>query len=328
MRPAFLARLINGPSSDPCVFVRPCHGKEAVLFDCGRIAGLSNREALALRCLFVSHAHMDHFMGFDHVLRTILHRRDPLHVYGPEGMTGRVLAKLAAYTWNLTARYPLEVVVHEVADGHVATCRAAAADGFAPGRAVLAGRTGVTVYSCPRYRVDAVVLDHDVPCLGFALSEPFHVNIRAGALQGRGYRTGEWIGVLKERIMTGCTDTAIAVDTVSGVREIGVERLIEELVVVSPGQKIAYVTDIRASRENLTRFAGIARHADTLFIETYYLHERAGEAFDKGHLTARQAGLIARELQARTVIPMHVSPRYHDRMKLLERELLEAWKGR
>jgi len=270
---------------------------------------------------------MDHFMGFDHVLRTILHRRDPLHVYGPEGMTGRVLAKLASYTWNLTGDYPLEVVVHEVAEGHVATCRAAAADGFAQGPAVRAGRTGATVYSCPRYRVDAVALDHDVPCLGFALAEPFHVGIRAGALQGFGYRSGPWVGLLKERIMTGCTDTAIAVDTVSGVCEIGVERLIEELVVVSDGQKIAYLTDIRASRENIARFAEIARHADTLFIEAYYLHERAGEAFDKGHLTALQAGLIARELQARTVIPMHVSPRYQDRVKLLERELLEAWKG-
>jgi ribonuclease Z len=327
MRPAFLARLINGPAFDPCVFVRLCHGKEAVLFDCGRIPGLSNRETLALRCLFVSHAHMDHFMGFDHVLRTILHRRDPLHVYGPEGMTGRVLAKLASYTWNLTERYPLEVVIHEVADGGIATCRAAAADGFAPGPAAAAGRTGATVYSCPRYRVDAVVLDHDVPCLGFALSEPFHINIMAGALQGCGYRTGPWIGLLKERIMTGCTDTAIAVETVSGVCEIGVDRLTEELVVISAGQKIAYVTDIRASRENLSRFAGIARHADTLFIEACYLHEREQEAFDKGHLTARQAGLIARELQVRTVIPMHVSPRYHDRVNLLERELREAWQG-
>lgn len=44
---------------------------------------------------------MDHFAGFDRLLRVCLHRTMPLHLIGPAGFADRVEHKLSAYTLNL-----------------------------------------------------------------------------------------------------------------------------------------------------------------------------------------------------------------------------------
>ena len=111
------------------------------------------------------------------------------------------------------------------------------------------------------------------------------------------------------------------VPTSGGIKEVPVSDLADELVIISPGQKIGYVTDIRYSQENIGRIAAIASSVDLLFIEAYYLSERESQAYEKAHLTARQAGMIARLLEAKKVIAMHISPRYHDRTEEIYREL-------
>lgn len=327
MRPTFLPRLVNGPLFDPVVFVRLLNRRRALLFDCGRIEGLSNREILSLEAVFVSHTHMDHFMGFDHILRTILHREEPLHMYGPEGILDKVIARLGSYTWNLTAEYLLEVTVHEVRPSEIIVCSASARDGFRPAPPVSIPRSGSVIASHERYSVDGVLLDHNVPCLGFVLKEPFHIHVKADALAEGGYMSGPWIGELKDRILADSMDDDVNVSTTSGMDARKVADLMQELVIISEGQKLAYVTDIRASDANTDTIELLARGTDILFIEAYYLSDREKEAMQKAHLTARQAGTIARRMGAKKVVPMHISPRYHDRVDEVMKELEAAKNG-
>jgi ribonuclease Z len=71
----------------------------------------------------------------------------------------------------------------------------------------------------------------------------------------------------------------------------------------------------------------LARGADVLLIESVFLDEDAAHAARKFHLTARQAGSIARAAAAGQVIPFHFSPRYAGREAALRRELEQAFRG-
>ena len=324
MRPSFIPRLVNTELFDPIVYVSVLNERKSLMFDCGRIEGLANREVLTLDAIFISHTHMDHFIGIDQVLRIILHREKPMHIYGPEGITPKMLAKLSAYTWNLTQDYSLEVFIHEIDDSSIRTTRTKASKGFDIVSQDLKARDGHTIAVAPRYCVDAVILDHNIACLGFVLKEIFHINIRRDAIAENAYIPGPWIGRLKECILSGETSGTIEVTTQAGTKKMPVARLTEELVIITSGQKIAFFTDIGFSEENVRRIETIALDVDILFIETYYLDEMKEQAAIKGHLTARQAGMIAKRLRAKRVIPMHVSPRYHTMMEMVHHEMQEA----
>jgi ribonuclease Z len=77
---------------------------------------------------------------------------------------------------------------------------------------------------------------------------------------------------------------------------------------VRRGQRVAYVMDTRlcAGAEAL------AEGADLLVCEATFLHRDARLAHDHKHLTARQAGRLAREAGARRLVLLHFSQRYPD----------------
>ena len=79
---------------------------------------------------------------------------------------------------------------------------------------------------------------------------------------------------------------------------------------IVPGQKIAYVTDVAWHQDNAKHIVELAHGADLLYIEAVFLERDAEHGQRKFHLTARQAGEIARAAHAGSVIPMHFSPRY------------------
>ncbi|HON37804.1 MAG: MBL fold metallo-hydrolase [Desulfomonilia bacterium] len=324
MRPSFLPRLVNGPLFDPVVYVRILNERKSLLFDCGHFEGLAPRELLSLEAVCISHTHMDHFMGLDRVLRTILHRDQPLTIYGPEGITGKALSKLRSYTWNLSSGYALEITICEVLPGRMHITRTRADAGFDVTSRSTVPREGARISEGPRYTLDAVILEHTVPCLAYVLKEPFHLNILKNAFAGRGYIPGAWLDTLKAHIFAGRMDELITVSTHGGTEKVRVSRLKEELVITTPGQSVAFVTDISCSPENIAALKGPAHGADMLFIEAYYLHELKDHAAARGHLTARQAGMIAGMLGAGQVFPMHVSPRYHDRLGEIRAEVEAA----
>ncbi len=313
MRPSFIARLVNGPLFDPIVYLRLINENRAIMFDCGRFYGISNKELLLLDAVFVTHMHMDHFVGFDALLRVILHREKPLNVFGPEGIIEKLISKLNSYTWNLTSEYPLIINITEILEDSLKEISLSASSGFCERGIIEKERLGNEIYADPRFTVESVILDHNIPCLGFALKEKFHVNIRPDMIEERGFIPGPWIGLLKEMIIAGALGD-VEIDTRDGKITLGSDVLADDISVITKGQKIAYLADVRYSQKNMCSFRSIAENADTLFIETFYLDEMKDEAYIKGHLTAAQAGEVFSGIRARRIVPMHVSPRYHNRL--------------
>ena len=110
MRPIFHPSLVNGRYGDPTVYVETLFKTHSVLFDLGEIASLSPRKIRRVDQIFVSHAHIDHFIGFDHLLRLLVGQEKTVHLYGPAGFAERVFHKLQAYRWNLVESYGSDLV--------------------------------------------------------------------------------------------------------------------------------------------------------------------------------------------------------------------------
>lgn len=335
MRNLFEPRLVNDAFGDPGLFVDFCDERRALLFDLGNIATLPPRKLMRLSHVFVTHAHMDHFSGFDHLLRVVLGRKAGLVLVGAPGFVAQVEHKLRAYTWNVVHRYEVELVIEarEIGtDGRVARARFSSRAGFARESGASFDLPGDVLHDETIFRVRGRFVDHDVPCLAYALEETAHVNVAKDRLLRLGLSTGPWLRELKHAVLTGAAATTpIEVRWRDRHGEHAMTRQVGELrhlvLDVVPGRRIGYVTDLRYTQPNLDALAQLLAGVDLLFIESVFLDEDADHAARKNHLTARQAGQIARMVGAKAIAPFHFSPRYQDRQAELIAEARGAWSG-
>lgn len=103
---------------------------------------------------------------------------------------------------------------------------------------------------------------------------------------------------------------------------------LRDALTVTPGQKIAYVTDAADTAANRASIVKLARHADILFIEAAFAQADASLAAERAHLTTTAAGEIARQAGARRVEPFHFSRRYAGEDERLRSEIMAAFGGR
>ena len=331
MAPSFLPRLVNGPFEDPLLFVPFRHGKRALLFDLGDIAGLAARDILKISHIFVSHTHMDHFCGFDRVLRILLGRDKDLHLYGPPGFLDNLTGKLAGYCWNLVESYRNRLVLH-VTELHPTTalsCRFQCRRKFRRDGPIRKAPFDGTVLREPALTVRAVHLDHGIPVLAFALKERFHVNIVTSALDDMGLRPGPWLNRFKALLLENApADARVdlpATPNDPGPRHLSVGSLRDTMARISPGQQLAYITDAAGTAANLEKMVALASGVDHLFVEAAFSDAHREIARAKHHLTARQAGQLARWCRVGRYSLFHYSPRYTDCPGLLESEAAAAF---
>jgi ribonuclease Z len=336
MHHLFEPRLVNDAFGDPCLYVDFRDERRALLFDLGDITALPPRKLMRLTHVFVTHAHMDHFSGFDHLLRVVLGRKAGIVLFGGPGFIAQVEHKLLAYTWNVVHRYEvdLQLDVREVGtDGYLQRACFSSRKGFArEPRAPFESRDDV-LHEEATLRVRGRFVDHDIPCLAFAIEEKAHLRVAKDRLTALGLGTGAWLHEMKHAVLTGAPDaTPIEVRWRDKSGEHSVTRHIGELRDVildaAPGRRVGYVTDLRYTAANVQILWKLLANVDQLFIESVFLDQDKAHAERKNHLTARQAGEIARCLGAKTVAPFHFSPRYEGRSAELITEVQAAWSGR
>jgi ribonuclease Z len=322
MKPTFHADPVNGPFDDPCVFVGIMREKRALLFDLGDMGRLGPGNLMKVSDIFVTHTHIDHFIGFDIILRTVLRKETPLNIYGPENIIRCVEGKLAGYTWNLIRDYPLEIEVFEMTGDVVRHASFHAANSFGRVDHAESAFTG-TVVKDPFFTVKGIIVSHQIPVMAYSLEEEYHININKAAMEDRGLPVGPWLAGLKKAIRGGLPDTTLF--DVAGTK-LGLGELMG-IVSITRGQKVSYVTDIAPTEENLQSVIPFVQGSDLLFCEAYFLERDSNRARERHHLTAALAGRIAREAGAGALELLHFSPKYRDCADEVYAEAMREFRG-
>jgi ribonuclease Z len=331
MRPLFHPSLVNGRYGDPTVYVETLFEKRSLLFDVGEIASLSPRRIRRIDQIFVSHEHIDHFVGFDHLLRLLVGHEKSVQLFGPSGFGERVFHKLQAYRWNLVESYPCDLVfvVSELeTENSISTTRFRLRKAFAAEPSVFRKTCAGVLCDEPTHRVSAAILEHGTPCLAFALQEAAHVNVWKNRLLERGLPVGRWLRSLKKAVVERrADDHLIRIDEAATSDRLVPLASLRDLLTVTAGQKIAYVTDVADTPANRAAIVALVQNADILFIEAAFAGADAALARERAHLTTTAAGEIAREANVRRVEPFHFSPRYAGEQERMLAEVMATFRA-
>jgi ribonuclease Z len=146
--------------------------------------------------------------------------------------------------------------------------------------------------------IEARPLDHVVDTFGYRMSERDRITMLPERLAAAGIR-GPAIGQLQK---TG----RVVID--------GVEHRADDFSLPKPGQSVAFVMDTRPCAAAVE----LARDVDLLVAESTYLESEAEQAHADGHMTAADAGRLAREAGARMLVLGHFHPRYDELEPFLE----------
>lgn len=158
-------------------------------------------------------------------------------------------------------------------------------------------RAGGILHEEKDWVLEARPLDHEVDCYGYRLRERDQTRLRQDRLDALGLK-GPAVGELLKK---GEID----------IRGKIVRR--EEVSENRPGQSFAFVMDTRPCEGAST----LARGADLLVCEATFLSTEAELARESGHMTALQAGQLARDAGARRLVVGHFSQRYEDAAPLV-----------
>lgn len=143
-----------------------------------------------------------------------------------------------------------------------------------------------------KFRIEATFLEHGVDNIGWRVTEPDVRKFDQKILNEEGIR-GLMMRELIEKGSITIAGKTISIDDVSWIRR---------------GDSIAVVIDTRYCPAAVE----IAKNAKILLCESTYLEEHHDLAHKHYHLTAREAGKIAKEAGAHQLILTHFSARYQN----------------
>ncbi|APG26528.1 ribonuclease Z [Syntrophotalea acetylenivorans] len=321
------AKFCAGLLDDPVLLVRVRPLGRNLLFDCGQIHHLAKRVLKQTQAIFISHAHMDHFMGIDTFIRNVLVSPGTFEIFGPPGLAVKLQHKLAGYDWNLAERFWCSLRVREVHAESIVSWLFPGPKGFPCLYEGEQRREGRIVYRNDYLQVEAVLCDHKIPVVAYCCRERPIFSVDRQRLQHAGLVAGPWLEELKRRFYNGFIDrTPLKVlrrfsDDITPGSEPDAESLYRSICrSVSPAS-IGYVSDIGFSPENLIRLNPLLKDVFLLIAECAFLSEDIAKARRSYHLCTQDLNRLLDDLRPGYFLPMHLSKTYNGRCQVLYQEL-------
>ena len=299
--------LVNGVFGDPLLHVRLRHQRRSLLFDLGSGERLSARVAHQVTDVFITHAHLDHIGGFLWLLRSRIGEFPPCRLYGPPGLARHIAGFVQGVLWDRVAIHGPRFEIMEFHGDRLRCFHLQAIQPEPQFREELVVKNGV-LHQEAGFKVRGMMLDHQgTAVVAYAFEPDKQINVRKDRLTSRGLEPGPWLTELKQQLLRGNKSAPIRLPDGSDAT---VEALATELVLISPGKKLVYATDLADTVENRQRLINLAQHAHTFFCEATFVEAEAGHALRNGHLTTRACGEIAMSAGVARLVPFHLSRRY------------------
>ncbi|MBN2454731.1 ribonuclease Z [Candidatus Woesearchaeota archaeon] len=252
------------------------YGAENILLDCGegtqrqlKMAGVASPK---ITKILISHWHGDHVLGLPGLLQTISASEYSkiLEIYGPRGTKKHFEYIKKAFFFE----EKFEVKVREIEE-----------DGI--------------FFENEDFCIEAKLLEHTVPCLGYRFSEKAKRKIKVDAAKKLGIPQGPLLGKLQEG---------------KSVTWKGKKIMPEQVTYEKEGKSVAFILDTVMCESCV----GLAKDADILVCEATYSEELEHKAEEYKHLTAKSAAMIANRANVKQLVITHFSPRYKNPEKLAE----------
>jgi ribonuclease Z len=160
-----------------------------------------------------------------------------------------------------------------------------------------------TIIDAPAYQVNAITMDHHTPVIAYVVREKARHNIDPARLEKSGLPPGPWMQRLKEIHHPEDEITIQGADYSLGI-------LRRELLIETPGDAVAYLTDFLMDESAVERLAEFLKGCDTVVCEGQYRHADLELAHRHFHMTTVLSAQLAKRVAARRLILIHLSRRY------------------
>jgi len=285
---------------------------QSILIDCGNNNTLSVKDFIKLSAIFISHAHIDHFIGFDNVLRMNLRENKKILVIGPAPLSAMLHHKLRGYSWNLIYDSQLEFEVWDISRFFIKKYLFKCHEKFSKKHLIEKIPAKNPLIDNQYYSCSYTILKHDIPSIAYSLKEKDNIKIDKLNLSRLNLPEGQWLKKLKNKSFA--KDEEITFNSTHYL----MQDLYGKLIKIEKGLKISYVTDTVFTSALKKKITDFVKDSDELYCESTFLNKDIRLAKEYFHLTARQTALIAKEANVKKLYLIHLSSRYSNPCKLLE----------
>lgn len=292
---------------------------EAMLFDCGegtqqQLLRVNQGQQTKLRAssidsIFLTHLHGDHCFGLPGLLCFLDSSTPsgaPIAVYGPVGTRALARCMLSLSRTELKRGYFVTELVGGPDDESVSFehSEAHSSEIVDKGRDVHLEDHVWQVADLTSARVEAAPLDHGgIPCVVYRVLEaPRRAPLQADVVKARAAIAGDDPkGVFAAIRAHGSAVLADGTMLEADDCYVGGRPTVQ-------GRRVVVFGDCRPNRRNPA--LRLAADADVLVHEATLDDDKSDQAYERGHSTPKDAGRIARDANAKTLILWHFSPRY------------------
>jgi ribonuclease Z len=306
--------LVNGSTGDPVLYVDYPDADNAILFDAGENCRLPMERLADLRAVFITHHHVDHFIGLDRIVRANIDNDKVLSIFGPPGTIQKVYDRIRSYEYQF---FPFQKIVIDVVDvkrESLLRARLECTKRFPPPMPVAEARTSAEIFRTDLVRVEAAFAEHTVPCLSYALVEEPGYHFDSSMLESGALRPGPWIRDVGRKLRENARlDEEVAIQ--DGKFTLG--SLAKTYFGKTAGGRLAFITDTIWTDAVAGDLVKLASKADRLYCDSYYASAQDAAAQKHKHMTATAAAELAQRAHVRELVLMHFGPRYQGRYEAL-----------